>query len=122
MQNIGSNRVQAAQLAQVRPSGISTTVVFTAVLATTITRVQLANSTGSAVNVSLYHDDDGTTFDKTTVIYPGVSVAANTMAAIEAQSIDSGITLAAGGSLGALTSTSDAVTITLYGVTRLGRL
>lgn len=117
-----SNAVQAAQLAQVRPSGISTTVVFTAVLATTITRVQIANNTASAVNVSLYHDNDGTTFDKTTVIYPGTAIAANTAATIEAQSIDSGITIAAGGSLGALTSTSDAVTITLYGITRAGRL
>lgn len=115
------NYVQASLLAQTRPSSTSATSAFSSILATTITRIHITNTTGSAAAASVYHDDDGTTFDQTTALLYSKSIAANTSETIEAASLDSGITVAAGGAIGVRSQTPSALTFSLYGVTRAGR-
>lgn len=107
-------------LAQARPSGTSAVVGLTAPATqkVEITRIVVTNTTGTAANASLFHDDaGGSTFDQTTAVHAyAKSVGANDSLVIEASSIGTGITLSAGGQLGIQTGTSNALTFCVYGV------
>ena len=103
------------QIAQSRPSGTSATSVYTASMRTEITRIVVANTTGSAANYSLYHDDDGSTFDQTTALYYTVSLAANT--SVELIGAAAGLFVSKSGQIAVQTGTGSALTFTIYGVT-----
>jgi hypothetical protein len=106
-----------SQLAQVRPANTSTASAFTATLATEITLIAICNTTGTAANASIFHDDDGSTFDQTTALLYAKSIAANTTEWIRAGSEGSGITVAPSGQIGVQSGTNSALTFTFYGVT-----
>ena len=109
--------VNGAQLAQLRPSGTTTTTLFSASLRTEVTCIFIANTTTNTCAMSLYHDDDGSTFDETTALYFSKSVAANDTVKIEANSPGSGITVRAGGKIGVKSGVANALTFSLYGIT-----
>ena len=116
---------QARHLAQSRPSGTTAAALLTVASAAKngieITRLVIANTTASSAKFSVYHDDDGTTYDQTTALYYSVAISANTTTVIEAQSENSGITISPGGALAVQTDTGSALTFTLYGVVGIGR-
>lgn len=106
-----------SQLSQSRPSGTTAVSAFTALMPTEITRVIVCNTTGTAAAMSLYHDDNGSTFDATSALYEGKSVPANDSIEIKAESIGAGIMLSRDGQIGIKTGTASALTFTIYGVT-----
>lgn len=110
-------QASGSQLAQARPSGTTAVSAFTAKMATEITRIVVCNTTGVAAKFSLYHDDNGSTFDADTALYVDKSVAANESAVIEAQGPNSGITVSKDGQIGVKTDTANALNFTLYGIT-----
>lgn len=91
---------------------------FTATLLTEITRVVVCNTTGTAAAMSIYHDDNGSTFDATSALYEAKSVPANDTIEIKAESIGGGFMVSAGGQIGVKTGTASALTFTLYGITQ----
>lgn len=107
-------------LAQARPSGTSAVEGYAAPSQqkVEITRIVVTNTTGSAANASLFHDDaGGSTFDQTTAVHAyAKAVPANDSLVIEASSIGTGITLSAGGQLGIQTGTGSALTFSVYGI------
>lgn len=107
-----------SQLAQSRP-GVTTAVsLLTAVMATEITRIAVCNTTASSVDFSLFHDDDGNTFDQSTALHYQEPLAGNTTKYIDAAALGGGLVLQAGGQLGFQSATVNALTITVYGVTQ----
>lgn len=111
-----------SQLAQARPAGTSAVTMFTATMRTEVTSLVIANNTGSAAAYSVYHDDDGTTYDETTCLAFTVSLAANTSTVLYAGNVPGGgIVVKSGGAIGIKTGTGNALTFTLYGVTESRR-
>ena len=106
-----------AQLAQVRPAGTTAVNLFTALMQTEITNIVLANVTSGAIVVSLFHDDDGSTFDQTTALYYQVTIAANSTLEIEANCIGAGFHMQKEGQLGIQVDTANALNATVYGLT-----
>jgi hypothetical protein len=111
---------QGQQLAQVRPA-VTTPVTLFAVpaegLHTEITLILIDNHGVGNVRISLYHDDDGTTFDADTGI-AHISVSQNQPAGIfQAQHPGSGINIKPGGALGIEVDSANDITCTIYGVT-----
>lgn len=111
------NFASGSQLAQSRPSGTTAVSAFTALMPTEITRIIVCNTTGTAANMSIYHDDDGSTFDATTALYESKSVPANDSIEIKAESIGAGLMMAKNGQIGVKTGTANALTFTIYGIT-----
>tara|TARA_Y100001937_G_scaffold63114_1_gene86616 strand:- start:44 stop:391 length:348 start_codon:yes stop_codon:yes gene_type:complete len=107
---------EASQLAQVRPSDTNATLAFTATIKTEITALFITNTTGTAATYSVYHDDDGTTYDQSTALYYQVSLGANETKTFTGN-LGEGITLSAGGKLAVQSGTSSALTYTFYGIT-----
>ena len=105
-------------LAQSRPANTSAATAFTASVRTEITSVVICNTTGSAATFSLYHDDDGTTFDQTTALVYAAAISANTTITVGAEGDGAGIHLTPGGSIGVQSGTSSALTFSIYGVTQ----
>ena len=105
-----------SQLAQARPANTSTATAFTATKQTEITRIIIANTTASATTFSLYHDDDGSTYDQTTAVVYSASLAANTTQFIDGFGAGCGLMIRSGGTLGIQSGTSSACTFTIYGV------
>ncbi len=109
---------QGSLLAQVRPSGTSAVTGFTAEnLLTELTLIVICNTTGSAANFSIFHDDDGTTFDQSTALVYAKSLAANTYEVVRIASPSSGIMIQPGGSVGVQSGTGNALTFSIYGLT-----
>jgi hypothetical protein len=107
-----------SQLAQSRPSGTSAASIFTAAVAHEITCIVVCNTTGSAATYSVYHDDDGSTFDQTTALWYEVSLAGNSTALINFDGVGGGLHVARNGQIGFKTGTGSALTVTLYGCPR----
>jgi hypothetical protein len=112
-------------LAQIRPSGTTAVQAYQSPpaaaskgLRTEIMTIFVCNTTGSAVNFSLYHHDSGTTYNQTTALYYSVSLAANTTQKIECQTANGGLAIKPGGTLGVQSSTADALNFSVYGVTQ----
>lgn len=106
-------------LAQIRPDGTSAVEGYAAPSgqAVEVTRIEVCNTTGTAANASLFHDDaGGSTFTQATALRYAKSVGANDSIALEASSAGSGIQLSPGGQLGVQTGTADALTFSIYGV------
>jgi hypothetical protein len=107
-----------SQLAQSRPSGTSAVSVFTASMVTEVTKIVIANTTGSAADAYIFHDDDGSTFDQSTALIYNKSVPANDYITLEAGAIGGGLFVSDGGEIGVQTDTGSALTFTLYGITQ----
>lgn len=109
-------------LAQVRPANTTAATAYTAGANTRVEvkKIVIANTTSGAVTYRLFHDDDGTTYDQTTALAYDVSLPANSSHVWSAQE-DDGIGLRAGGSVGVLTGTNNALTFSIYGVIQLAR-
>lgn len=106
------------QLAQARPSGTSAASIYTPGTNKTakVTLIVLCNTTGSAATFSIFHDNDGTTYTQATALYYAQSLAANTTLLIP---LDTGYSIVMNDSTGNIAfqqGTSEAITVTLYGI------
>lgn len=107
----------AQQLFQSRPSPTTAQSVYTAALQTELTHIVVCNTTASLVDFSIYHDDDGSTFDQSTALYYETTIEANTSERISARTINAGISIKKGGQIAVQSSTASALTFTGYGIT-----
>lgn len=105
---------KGSQLAQVRPAVTTPVALLDAPAKVEVTRIFICNTTGSAVDVSLFHDDDGSTYDQSTALIYQDSLAANESRIIDLE-IDAGIVVDIAGSLGCQVGTANAVNFTVYG-------
>lgn len=108
----------AALLAQTRPANTSAAAGFTAPAGQSVevTLIVVANTTGSAVDASIFHDDaGGSTFDQTTALYYAVAVPGNSTLTISAKSVGTGFVLSPGAQLGVQTGTANALNFSIYG-------
>ena len=111
-----------SQLAQIRPGVTTAVTAFSAdQQGHEITRLVICNTTGSPVNASIFHDDDGTVYDQTTALEYATPIAANASLTLLARAEGGGIKISRGGALGVQSSTADALTFTLYGITEPAR-
>lgn len=101
---------------QLRPANTTAATLYTATLKSEVTRILIANTTGSAATFRLFHDDDGTTMDETTALVWDNSIAAGAYVDLQAYLDGAGITIAAGGSLGCRSGTGNALTFSVYAV------
>jgi len=101
------------QLAQLRPSSTSAEVLFnpTENRPYTIYNIIITNTTGSTVSASIYHDEDGSTYDATTAILESVPMIANQTLHYEGKLYG----YKAAGNIAVKTSTANALTFTAYG-------
>lgn len=109
------------QVAQSRPSGTSAVSAYTASLRTEISLVNVCNTTSSPANFSLYHDDDGSTFDETSALHYAQLVPANTTVRIEFNAAGGGLMVSEDGQIGVQTSVANALTFSIYGITQEAR-
>lgn len=84
---------------------------------TEVTRIIVCNTTGSAASYSIYHDDDGSTFDQTTALFYAVSLAANSTDVIDFGGAGGGVMVSKTGQIAVQTGTGSALTFSLYGIT-----
>jgi len=106
-----------SQLAQSRPSGTSAVSAFTATIQTEISVIVICNTTVSAAKFSIYHDDNGSTFDQTSALHYAQNIPASSTVYITSDSVGAGVTLSPDGQLGIQTDTANALTFSIYGVT-----
>lgn len=101
------------QLAQLRPSSTSAEVLFnpTENRPYTIHSIIITNTTGASVSASLYHDEDGTTYDATTSILEAAPLIANQTLHYEGKLYG----YKAAGNIAVKTSIANALTFTVYG-------
>jgi hypothetical protein len=111
------NFASGSQLAQVRPTSTSAESAYTAEIQTEISRIVICNTTGTAASFSLYHDDDGSTFNDDTAIYESKSVPANDSIDIKSESVGGGLMVQIGGQVGIKSGTANALNFTIYGTT-----
>ena len=107
---------QGSLLAQVRPSASASTA-YTSTLRTEVTRIVVCNTTSNNATFSLYHDDDGTTYNQTTALYYDQTISGATSVSIASQAMGGGFMMARGASLGVKSGTDAALTFSIYGVT-----
>lgn len=100
-----------------RPANTNVTLAFTAVLPTEITRLVVANVTGSAADYRLFHVPSGGTQGNEHALAYDVTVATKGVSLVEAASQNSGISMQPGDTLHVRSSTGDALVFTGYGVT-----
>lgn len=105
-------RALSRQLAQSRPSTTAVASIYTpgdgvqAVVKTVI----ICNQSAGAAAFSIYHDDNGTTYDQTTQLYSDSTITAgNTRVLTDELFIDSS------GNVAVKTDVNSALTFTLYG-------
>ena len=107
------------QLAQSRPSGTSAVSIYSpgAFYIAQINYIVIANTTGSTAYFSLFHDEDGTTYNETTTVAWQIDIAtqASNVATI-ATTAGLWMNGANGGNFAVLTETGSALTFTLYGI------
>lgn len=109
------------QLAQLRPSSTSAEQLFTSTQNKpwTIDLIILTNNSAGAVDVTIYHDDDGATYDDTNCVLSTVSLhKGQTMEFTPSEGL-SGYNR--GSSVGVKTSTAASVVFTAYGYEEGGR-
>ena len=106
--------VSSKQLGQARPADPSAVSLYTLPdnTRTKVTSVVICNSTGSAVNMRLFHDVDGTTYDATTALLYDTVIDANTTATFDPADLWLEDT---SGNIAASTGTNSALTFTMYG-------
>lgn len=108
---------QSSQLAQVRPSVSTPVAAYEASVDTEITLILICNTEDSDRVFSIYHDDDGNTFNDGTALYRGLTIAANNTYVIELPSPGAGISVARGGILAVQAHSPSSLTFSVYGTT-----
>ena len=112
------SHAQGEQLAQLRPAVTTPVTLFTAQeLRVEVTLLIICNHAGGAVQVNVYHDDDGTTYDSSTMLVDRNVAQDDIETYFQAQHPGSGIHIKPGGSIGVQVASANDVTFTLYGVT-----
>lgn len=112
------SHAQGELLAQFKPNSASPETLFTAVMRTEITLIMAVVTSGAAaVDLELYHDDDGTTYNTTTQILNATIPLVGSGVIFQAQHPGSGIIMKPGGSIGGLSATIDTINLSLYGIT-----
>ena len=108
------------QLAQLRPSGTSAVSLFSPdnQYFYTVDLILATNNSGSSVDVTIYHDSDGTTYDDTTCILATTTLSAgDTLDFSPGDGDYKGISdYQSAGSIGVKTSAANSVNFTAYGV------
>ncbi len=101
------------QLFQTRPAGTSAATAWTAPYfgQYKFTTIRATNVTASPVVVSIYHDDDGSTYDQTSALEYQVTLPANGSMTISNEVAG----YSSGGTVGVQTATGSAVNFTGYG-------
>ena len=113
-----SNHAQGELLAQVRPAVITAGGLFvTQELRVEVTLITVVNRNAAPMLVSIFHDDDGATYDATTEILRKDVPAGESLTIFQAQHAGSGIMLVPGASLGAQIEVANDATISVYGHT-----
>lgn len=100
-------------LGQVRPSGTTAVSLYSppANTDTIVSMIKCCNVSGAAVDVSVFLDDDGSTFDTSTALHFEVELFAG-----ETLEVTGTITLNnSAGAIGVQSSVANAVTFTLFG-------
>ena len=78
----------------------------------------IVSGAADSVNISLYHDDKGSTYDNTTLIGTVRRAAGDDDVVFQANHAGSGIMVKPGGSIGVATNVASNVNFTAYGVTQ----
>ena len=102
-------------IAQTRPSNTTASTAYTATLKTSISRIIVVNTTGSAATFRLFHDDDGSPYDETTAVVWDNSIASGGYVDLQAYLDAGAITIAVSGTLGVRSGTGNALTFNVYG-------
>ena len=106
------------QLAQSRPGDTNAVSAYSpgTRISTRISKIFVANTTGTAATFRLFLDVNGTTYDETTALYYDHSVAANDTLIIPEGGGDLDIWMVdSSGNLAVRTGTLSALTFTVYG-------
>lgn len=106
--------IQEQQMGQVRPPGAATPVSLYSPGASetgVIVQIMICNNSGASASYSLYHDDDGTTYDETTQIANEIVLAANDFVIISCKIMANDAT----GNIACESSVANALTFTAYG-------
>ena len=119
------SHAQGLLLAQFRPGVTTPVTAFTAsALRTEITLITAAIdpaavlTTVGQMDIAIYQDDDGTTYDQTTILFSETRLQLlQDSIVFQAQHPGSGIMLAAGGSIGVETTDANDVTFNIFGIT-----
>ena len=108
-------------LAQTQPATTAATTALTAVMRTEIKKIVICNVSGGNADYSIFHDDDGTTYDTTTALWYTKTLATKSTDVINAEDFAGGISVSQGGAIGVQSSTVSALTFSFYGSTQAGR-
>ena len=104
-------------LAQSRPSDTNAATLYTATIKTEITRIIIANTTGSAATFRLFHDQGGSTYDESNALIYDFSIASGAFFdSLQSFNTGNGITLVPTDTLGIRSGTGNALTFNVYGV------
>ena len=115
---MSSNHAQGELLAQINPSVTTAGGLFlTQQLRVEITLILVVNRNASPQSCSIYHDDDGATYNAGTEILRRDIPAGVSEIVFQAQHPGSGIMMLPGGSLGAQVAAANDLTISVYGIT-----
>lgn len=115
----GISHAQGELLGQVRPNVTTPVTLFQASqLKTEVSLIlgSLIPTAAGPVTITLYHDDDGTTYTDDTVILTTSKSATNNLV-FQAQHPGSGIIIKPGGSIGVQINSANDVNFSLYGIT-----
>jgi len=106
------------QLGQLRPGDVNAASIYSppANSSGLIYQIVIANTTTVNADFSIYRDNDGTTYDQTTALAYGVTLAGNSYTLIE---FLNGLSLETpSGNLAVQTSVTNALTFTVDGIER----
>lgn len=100
------------QLGQLRPADTNAASIYSPAASTDAVGLSLkvCNTTGTDATCRVFHDDDGTTYDETTALFYDVNAPANQTLTLGIGSMDNDA-----GNIAVRSSTSSALTFTLYG-------
>lgn len=99
----------------------SAQLIFSAVAQTEIQTIFITNNDNAVRKFSFFHDDDGNEWTADTALFNTATLEPRQVIVLGATDYGTGITIAAGGALGFKSETTAAVTISVYGTTRIGR-
>ena len=105
--------LQEKQLGQLRPANTTAASIYSpgAGVTAIIRNITVCNLTAVAVNFSIFHDDDGTTYDETTALFFVVRVEKNQTLQLTAYAAMNN----PAGNLAVKTETSSSLNFTVYG-------
>jgi len=100
------------------------TTALVAAVPTEITKIIICNASGhsgTTSDYSIWHDEQGAGFSATTALYANVELAKQETVVLDINTTGNGIQIGTGGKLGVAGGTAHPITVSVYGVTRVGR-